>query len=123
MTDLSTMPDLISEAMRLSRLIDKGVDALRRAASDAATAEHVYRKAKAAAWATVRSEGDRTAAHMQAEVEFRTADQRLERDLAEGERQAALEALRSRRQQLSAVQSLAAAHRAEAEHARYGVDA
>jgi hypothetical protein len=112
--------ELARESARLSGLIDNGVQALTKAARDAAEAERDYRKAKALAWTQVKAEGERTAEHMKAEAEARSADLRFVRDLAEANRQAALEALRSRRQQLSASQSVSAAFRAEAEHSRYG---
>jgi hypothetical protein len=47
-------------------------------------------------------------------------DLRHRRDLADGQRLAALEACRSRRTQLSALQSLLAAHKSEADFARTG---
>ena len=112
-----TIGELVREANRLSAKIDAGVQALNAAAARAAHAEHDYRLHKAKAWMTCR-EG--TVPERQAQVDGECADLRLARDLAEGERVAALEALRSRRSQLSAVQSIAAAYRAEAEHARYG---
>lgn len=122
MADPVTVTDLMANAQHLSGLIDNGVQALTRAARDAADAERDYRKAKALAWTQVKAEGVRTAEHMKAEAESRSADLRFVRDLAEANRQAALEALRSRRQQLSAWQSLSAALRAELEHARYGTE-
>lgn len=48
------------------------------------------------------------------------ADARRVRDLAEGMRQAGLEAVRSRRAQISALQSLLSADRSEMEIARTG---
>ena len=111
------LAEMVDEARRLSAKIDAGVQALTVAASKAAHAEHEYRLEKARQWMTVR-EG--TVPERQAQVDGACADLRLVRDLAEAERMAALEALRSRRAQLSALQSLAAAHRAEAEHGRYG---
>jgi hypothetical protein len=110
------VPDLVTEVRRLSSLIDRGVTALRTAAADVAVAEHTYRKARATAWLT--TEG--TAKQREDVVNAATADERMERDLAEGERVAVLEALRSRRQQLSAIQSVMNADRAEAEFARTG---
>ena len=115
---MSALSDLVAEAKRLSTLIDKGVDALRTAAKDAATAEHTYRHARAKAWA--RTEG--TAKEREDQVNALTADERLGRDLAEATRMAALEALRSRRTQLSSCQTLANADRAELEQAFYGPD-
>ena len=111
------LAELAAEVRRLSERIDAGVQALHAAAHQSAHAEHAYRLEKARQWLQVR---DGTVPERQAQVDGECADLRLRRDLAEGERMAALEALRSRRTQLSAVQSIAAAHRAEAEHARYG---
>lgn len=114
-----TIAELISEANRLSQKIDAGVQALSVAAKKAAEAEMSYRQAKAVAWLHV-TEG--TVPERQAHVDAAVSEQRFVRDLADGERLAALEALRSRRQQASMLQSIAAAYRAEAEHSRYGPD-
>lgn len=108
--------DLHAEVERLSRLIDKGVDALRETAQELAQAEHDYRLARAMAWPKT----DGTAKEREDNVNALTAPERKRRDLAEGLRAAALEALRSRRQQLSAVQTLANADREEAAFARTG---
>lgn len=115
MADL-TLADIAAEARRLSDRIDAGVRELAKQAEAEAQAEHNYRRARAVAWQTV----DGTAKQREDEVDSATADQRLARDLARGQRQASLEALRSRRQQLSMAQTLAAAYRAEAEHSRFG---
>ena len=112
-----TLAELIAEATRLSHKIDEGVRHLSRAAGNAADAERVYRLEKAKAWLTVEAG---TVPERQAQVDAAVADERHARDIAEGNRLAALEALRSRRAQLSALQSIAAAYRAEAEHAKYG---
>lgn len=110
------------EMRRLSDLIDRGVTALREQSEKLAAAEHDYRQAKAEAWITVErrtfDDEKRLAAEIEAEVNGRCAEHRQARDLAEGMRQAALESLRSRRTQLSALQSLLAAHREEAGFAR-----
>jgi hypothetical protein len=111
-----TFGELVVEARRLSDKIDEGVRALTSSARDSAEAEHTYRLARARAWTVIAG----TAQERLDGVNAATADERRTRDLAEAGRQAALEALRSRRQQLSAVQSIAAAWRAEAEHAKYG---
>jgi len=107
---------LATEAERLSRLIDKGVTDLTKTAVELAHAESDYRKARAVAWH--QTEG--TAKQREDEVNALTAPERLQRDLKEGRRVAALEALRSRRAQLSALQSVANAERAEAELAGKG---
>jgi hypothetical protein len=112
--DLAT---LTAEAMRLSSLLDKGVMALRDASFAYAEAEHAYRSRKAMAYLETESG---TVAEREAHVYAIMGDLRLRRDLADGERLAALEAVRSRRTQLSAVQSLLAAHKSEADFARTG---
>jgi len=114
---VTSLGDLIAEANRLSSKIDEGVRTLSKAAGATAHAEHAYRMGKSAAW---HSQRDGTVPERAAHVDAATADLRLARDMAEGQRVTALEALRSRRAQLSALQSIAAAWRAEAEHAKYG---
>lgn len=121
--------DLTSMAVefaRLSRNLDKGLAAMRTAAIELANAENTYRKQKAEAWvtcpndaATVRAgEREWTAARREAWVNAHTADARQARDLAEGNRLAALEAVRSRRTQISALQTLLNAHQEEAKFSR-----
>lgn len=111
-------PEQVADEMsRLSRLLDGGLAMLREQAVVLADAEANYRKAKAKAWLEAP---DGTAAAKAAHVDAVTADLRRERDIADGMRLAALEAVRSRRTQVSALQSLLAAHRAEAEFARTG---
>lgn len=109
------LQELASEAFRLSGKIDAGVRELSEQAAAEAECEHDYREARARAWLTVGG----SAKEKEDQVDSVTAGYRLARDLARGKRQAALEALRSRRQQLSAVQTLVSALKAETEHARY----
>ena len=111
-TDLAT---LTAEAWRLSQLLDKGLAALREAAVAYAEAEHEYRERKAMAYLETESG---TVAEREAHVYALVGDFRRRRDLADGQRLAALEAVRSRRAQLSALQSILAAHRSESELAR-----
>lgn len=111
--DLET---LTAEAHRLSGLLDKGVAALREAGIAYAEAEHDYRKAKAEAYLVTGG----TVAEREAQAYGMVGDRRRSRDLADAGRVAALEAVRSRRTQLSALQSLLAAHRSEADFARTG---
>lgn len=115
------MTDPTTEMLRLSRLIDQGIDELRQASQQLAEMEHAYRYAKAQAWTAVDKTKDgakRLAAEIEADVDALSADHRYHRDLAEANRQTALESIRSRRQQLSAWQSWMAADRVEAELAR-----
>jgi hypothetical protein len=111
--DLAT---LTAEAMRLSGLLDRGVQALREASIEYAVAEHEYRRAKSEAYLST----DGTVGEREAQVYGMVGDKRHHRDLADAGRSAALEAVRSRRTQLSAIQSLLAAHKSEADFARTG---
>lgn len=111
------LDDAGREVNRLSKLLEKGLDQLRDSAQEVAEAERAYRKAKAVAWVE-HTEG--TAAFREAQVNAATSDLRYTRDLADGTRRAALEAVRSRQTQISAIQSLLNAHRAEADFAKTG---
>ncbi|MFA5635817.1 MAG: hypothetical protein WC977_07920 [Anaerovoracaceae bacterium] len=108
--------EFAAEMLRLSHLIDDGINTLRKYSVQAAASEMEYRVAKAQAWVSVSS--DLLAAHRLAEVEARTAELRRTRDVDENMRRAAIESIRSRQAQLSALQSLMNAHRAEAEFVR-----
>lgn len=111
------LPELTTELLRLSRLLDDALSYLRRATEEYAEAEAIYRVAKAHAWIEVASG---TVPEREAAVNGSTAVLRQKRDLADGMRQAALEAIRSRRGQLSAVQTLANAYREDAAFSRTG---
>lgn len=104
--------DMTQEMQRLSRLLDKGIAALAEASHETAEADHALRKATAVAWAEAPKG---TVPQREAWVEAETADLKRTLDVAEGTRYTALEAVRSRRTQMSALQSLMAAHRAEVE--------
>ena len=109
------LTSLTAEAWRLSGLLDKGIIALRDAAVAYAEAEHEYRERKAMAYLETESG---TVAEREAHVYAVVGGYRRDRDLADGQRLAALEAVRSRRAQLSALQSLISAFKSEAELAR-----
>jgi hypothetical protein len=123
-----TVPEMYERALHFSTLIDQGLTAMRELAEAYAQAEADYRKAKSEAWvrcpvddpAVKAGEREWTAARREAWVNAQTADLRYARDLAEAMRQAALESVRSRRAQLSAIQTFANAHREEAGLARTG---
>lgn len=106
---------LTAEAWRLSQLLDKGIAALREAGVEYANAEHCYREAKAMAYLETESG---TVAEREAHTYAIMGEHRHRRDIADGHRVAALEAVRSRRAQLSALQTIIGAHRAETELAR-----
>ena len=109
-----TLDELAAEARRLSELIDRGIATLRDASKQYADAEHEYRFAYAKAY--LESSG--TVGEREAQVYVEVGALRRDRDHADGIRTAAVEAVRSRRTQLSAVQSLLAAQKAEAEFVR-----
>jgi hypothetical protein len=111
-----TLTELAAEARRLSGLLDKGVQALRQTGLEFAQAEHDYRQAKA----TVYPDTVGTVAEREAQTYGMVGDLRHRRDAADAVRTAALEAVRSRRAQLSAVQTLLHAHKAEADFERTG---
>lgn len=115
------MTGLPEEMARLARLLDKGLEALRDQSTEFAEAERSYRQAKATAWVEVLAALPKgTVPEREAWVNGATADARYRRDLAEGMRQAALESVRSRRGQISALQTMLNADRAEADFARTG---
>lgn len=109
--------DVAAEMARLSKKIDAGVREMADRAREYAEAERAYRKEKSAAW--LRAPAGNVP-QRQAWVDAETADLRFTRDLADGMRQVAVEALRARRAQVSAWQSLLAAQREEASFARTG---
>lgn len=113
------LSSMVEEAGRLSALLDSGLKALRDAARDYAVAEGEYRKIRAR---SLLEAGAGTVSEREAIADLSAADARLARDTADGMRTAALEAVRSRRQQLSALQSLLAAHREEASYDRTARD-
>lgn len=86
-----------------------------RCVQEAALKDRTYRIAKATSILSV----DGTVQEREAHMDQATAEVRYAAKLAEGLETSALEAIRSRRQILSALQSLAAAQREEAALARY----
>lgn len=111
-----------TEMLRLSRLIDAGIEMSREQSYALAEAENVYRKAKAEAWVRCPTDaaGERewTAKRREAWVDAESAALRKDRDLAEAMRDAAREAVRARQTQLSALQTFLRVAQAEAEFAR-----
>lgn len=105
------------EMVRLSGKIDEAVDALKVEVRRYARAERDYRKAKREAWLRA-PEG--VVPQREAWVNAEVADQRYSRDLADGMKQTALEAVRSHRAQLSAWQTDVNGYREEMGMGRYG---
>ena len=116
---MPTTAEMYAEAQRFSAGIDHALETLREYVQEYAAAEAAYRKAKAQAWARAKTM-DMLAKEKEAWVDAETADLRYARDLADGMKQGALEAVRSRRAQLSSVQTFANVERAEMELARTG---
>ena len=107
--------EMVQESERLSKHIDAGIKTLVDASVEMAHAERDLRIGVARAW---ESAPKGTVPQREAWVEAETADLNMLFSLAESKRYNALEAVRSRRAQLSALQSIMAAYRAEAELAQ-----
>jgi len=105
------------ERQRLSDLIDRGNDATRKFVEQYADAERDYRRAKAEAWLRA-PQG--TVPERDAWVQGQTADLRHRRDVAEGLKRAAFEAVQSRKAQLSAWQTEVGLFKEELTFAKYG---
>lgn len=113
------LADLAAEVRRLSGLLDRALTVLREAGAEHAEREHDYRLARGVAWAETAGLG-MVVPEREASVDSVTAERRRERDLAAALEKSALEAVRARRQQLSALQSLMAGWREEAAFVRTG---
>lgn len=111
MTDVITPADLNQELLRLSRLIDEAQEELISRSHEWAEAENTYRLAKANAF--LASSG--TVDARKAAVDKATSRERMDAHLSDALRVAALENVRNRRQQINALQSVAAAVRSESE--------
>lgn len=114
---MEVVSEVAAEMRRLSMLLDEGLKFLREQGREFAEAEAEYRKAKALAWLHAPTG---TVPEREAWVGGHTADDRKRRDLADVMRQAALEAVRSRRGQISALQTLLNAEQEEMKVARTG---
>ena len=110
------LAEIEKEIMQRSHQLDAGINALNTAARAYAEADHTYKKLYAEAFLT--SEG---AGVMREQVATKAALQaRYEANLAEGVMKSAAAAIQARRAQISALQSLLAAHKAEADFDRVG---
>lgn len=115
--DVTTPRHLVDEMLRLSRSLDEAQATLEKASRDWARQENEYRKAKANAY--LASSG--TVDARKAAVDKATDQERHDAHLADALRVAALENVRNRRAQLSALQSIANAVKSEVEMSgRYG---
>jgi hypothetical protein len=117
------LAEAAQEMRRLSDLIDDANGEYRKYVREYANAERDYRHSKARAWPQAPREisgAKATVPEREAWVEGQTAGARHRRDMADGMKRAAWGSLESRKAQLSAIQSLLAAHREEASFARTG---
>lgn len=112
--------EMAQEGRRLSGLLDAALASVKERVQAAAEAERQYRKAKARCWIEAP---DGTAGAKEAWVNGQTADLRYTRDLAVGMERNARDAIRAYQAQISLLQSVANAYRAEAEFARTGPEA
>jgi hypothetical protein len=119
-----TYSELNPRLIEASHELDAALDEHKLACQEAAETERIYRRGKAIALLQARGS---TVAEREANAELLVVagddtltDARYRRDLAESLMQAGLEAVRSRRAQLSAIQTMANLTKAEAEFARTG---
>jgi len=108
-TDVVTQARVEGEILRLSALLEDRTDAIATAAEKAAHTDVDYRKAHA--HAILKAEG-RNAEAREAQAHLEVLDEFYARRIAEANLLAAQESARNLRQQLSALQSLAANMRA-----------
>lgn len=109
--------EMSQEGRRLTGLLDAALLAVRDRVVAQAECERAYRKLTARKWLEAPA-GSVPA--KEAWVKAETADLRYERDVAAGMERNARDAIRSYQVQISLLQSIANAHRAEAEFARTG---
>lgn len=115
--------DYFKEFRRFSDLLDKGLAELRAAAVDYAQKEADYRKARRVAWAKCPTSPNRSEWTNDQRLDWvkaETADLRQLRDLANDNRWNIINAIESRRAQISALQSLLKLDVEEAAFARTG---
>lgn len=107
---------LAQQMLNLCKQLDDCQAELEACVKEEVAAERAYGIAKSAAYlGTSGTVGEREAHTTKA-----VADERYRAHLAEGLSKSALEAVRSKRAQLSACQTLVSAHKEEAKLARYG---
>lgn len=125
--DVILPANLNEELLRLASEVESASMVYRRHALKYARAEHVYRARKATVYTQLVAQDkerprkeQRTVPALTAEVDILCEQERLHAYLAEALKQASKERLESLRASLSAVQSVAAAVRAEMDLARIG---
>ena len=112
------LAEMVERGRALSKSLNSALDEHRSQAVKAADAEHAYRRVRAERWAQAKGLDMRSAKERQDWVDAQSADARRERDMAQALAQSALEVIRSRRGQMSLLQSEMNAHKAEADFTR-----
>jgi hypothetical protein len=110
--------ELNQQLLNAAEALRKSLDDLYQRSIEYASAEQAYRHAKAVAY--LSTEGAKTVAEREARAENAINDLRYRRDMADGLKLSALEAVRSNRGILSAMQTLASLSKEEAAFARTG---
>jgi hypothetical protein len=116
MADLHELERTLREYMKLC---DDALGYARRAALEHAETDDAYRTKLAQVFVTAKDDGatDAKAKHL---ADAATEGVRKRARLAADMQQVSIEAVRSRRTQISALQSLLAAHKSEAELSKFG---
>lgn len=114
---MSNAAELTPVLIQAAHELENALVELEQLSKDWAEAERIYREAKARAYLV--AEGT-TVAEKEAQMEPKINMLRYERDMKEGLKVAALESVRSRRTQVSAIQTLAGLSREEAAMAKIG---
>jgi len=114
---MQTAQDIWRELIRLSTEIDKALDEVRARCVEAASLDVEHKQAAATAY--LSADGS-TVREREAQATLAVGHLALRAKVAAALEKSATEALRSRRQQISAIQSMLAAQRAEAEFSRTG---
>lgn len=109
-----TTREIVEEMLALSGILDADLSTLHANEVEYAQADNAYRAAKAKAYLAASG----TIPERDAKVDEKCGDERLAQRMADAKRYAAREAVRTRRAQLSAWQSIANAAKAEAELVR-----
>ena len=122
-----SIAELLAELKERSLQVDEAIEELRIANLDAKEKSHQYKLDHARAYlevvADLSARGKKTTVDLiKAVVDTRVADQHFSAAIAEGLRETALEALRSRRAQLSATQTVANLVKEEISLSRTGGD-
>lgn len=108
---------LRQDILELSDALTEAIGELRETSKDWATKDNAMRKAKAKAFLQANGKNKE---EREAKADAFYEKERLAANIAEGEKNACLEHVRSLRAQISALQSLIYASRAENESIRYG---